>query len=101
MESFDTDITPGDIICVFLGCEKPVVLRPEPEGHFLLVGDSFVYGLNDTRAFLGPLPKPWIVQIKYHPRTCERFVHYFFNSDTGESTAEDPRLSPDPDWEEN
>jgi hypothetical protein len=57
-EPFYTDIPLGDIICVFLGCEKPVVLRSQPEGHFLLVGDSFVYGLNDTAAFLWPTAEP-------------------------------------------
>ncbi len=76
-----------------------MVLRPLRGDLFEFVGDSFVYGVHDTTAFLGPLPKPWLVRIKYHPRNSERFLHCFFNPETGQATSEDPRLTPDPKWE--
>lgn len=36
----------GDIICVVLGCNVPLVLRKE-RNHYLLVGECFVWGLMD------------------------------------------------------
>lgn len=90
----------GDIICIFLGCDRPLVLRPLPNGTFLLVGDSFVYGLHDATALLGPLPSPWRIRVHNHPEHDWRHVYQFFNSDTGISTPEDPRLDPvDDRWE--
>lgn len=92
------DFVPGDIISIFLGCDPPMVLRPEPEGRFQLVGSSFVYGLNDATALLGPIPKPWKVQLFRYRKSMFREVYSFFNPDTGEVTAEDPRLRGDPVW---
>jgi hypothetical protein len=34
----------GDSICVLLGCDKPLIIRRE-DGHYLLLGDSYVYGI--------------------------------------------------------
>lgn len=34
----------GDIICILLGCFVPVVLRPQPGGHYILLGEAYVYG---------------------------------------------------------
>jgi hypothetical protein len=39
----------GDIVCVLLGYKVPIILR-QVEDHYLLVGDSFVYGLMDGEA---------------------------------------------------
>jgi hypothetical protein len=39
----------GDIICVFLGCEVPLVLR-KLKDHFVLVGPCFVLGFMDGEA---------------------------------------------------
>ncbi len=75
------------------------MLRPQPGGAFLLVGSAFVYGLNDARAFLGPLPAPWRVQTSRHPDQAFRTVYRYFNPETGILTAEDPRLKPHPSWE--
>jgi hypothetical protein len=33
----------GDIICILLGCFVPVVLRPQPGGHYILLGDAYFY----------------------------------------------------------
>lgn len=63
------------------------------------MGDSFVYGLHDATAFLGPLPRPWIVRRKRHPLNLYISAYSSFNTATGESTCEDPRLEPDPVWE--
>lgn len=92
-------VEPGDIICVFLGCSRPVVLRPMPNDRYQLVGDAFVYGLHDALALLGPLPTLWRVHILSSPDRVDGLVCRFFNANTGEHTAEDPRLEPHPEWD--
>ncbi|KAI9900048.1 hypothetical protein N3K66_004310 [Trichothecium roseum] len=90
----------GDVICVFPGCNVPVVLRPLPNGKYQLVGDSFVYGLNDGQALLGPMPIGWRVQVFDHPEQDFRIEHRYFNTRTRTLTAEDPRLGQPPTgWE--
>ncbi|CAM1506381.1 Fc.00g060220.m01.CDS01 [Cosmosporella sp. VM-42] len=89
----------GDVICVIPGCNVPVVLRSLDSGRYNLVGDSFVYGLNDAQALLGRLPSPWRVQIFDHPEQDFRIEHRYFNEETKELTASDPRLEENIDWE--
>ncbi|KAH6984253.1 heterokaryon incompatibility protein-domain-containing protein [Ilyonectria sp. MPI-CAGE-AT-0026] len=83
----------GDIIVVFLGCESPIALRPQGGGSYKVMGECYIHGLGDGAALLGPLPKPWIVQVfdDIHG-LANNFC--FFNKDTGEKTQEDPRLQP-------
>ncbi|KAI6086388.1 HET-domain-containing protein [Hypoxylon rubiginosum] len=45
----------GDKICVLMGCDSPMVLRPTENGKFLLIGETYVDGLCEGQAFLGPL----------------------------------------------
>ncbi|KAH8777850.1 heterokaryon incompatibility protein [Diaporthe sp. PMI_573] len=80
---------PGDAVAIFLGCSNPLVLRPE-QGRYSIVGESFVYGLEDATKLLGPLPEPWRVIAKM--ALSSRELHYFFSPRTGETTREDPRL---------
>jgi hypothetical protein len=89
----------GDIICVFLGCSRPLVLRPLAKDQYQLVGSAFIYGLHDAIPLLGPLPREWRVQCGPYSEHSQRTLYRFFNSDTGELTADDPRLEPHPDWE--
>lgn len=47
----------GDMICIFLSCSVPVLLRPAASGtenHFILVGDVYVHGLMDGGAMGRP-----------------------------------------------
>ncbi|KAI1398394.1 heterokaryon incompatibility protein-domain-containing protein [Hypoxylon fuscum] len=90
---------PGDIVCIFLGCDPPVILRPQSDDTYQLIGYCFVYGLHDSTALLGDLPKPWKAQLRRHKTTMFREIYQFFNEETGELTDEDPRLTPHPDWE--
>lgn len=88
----------GDIICVFLGCNVPVVLRPLSDGNYRLVGDAYVNGLEDAQSLLGRLPNPWRVQIFDHPDQEFRIEHRYLNQETGELTASDPRLEDHVEW---
>lgn len=89
------DTRPGDVVAIFLGCSNPLVLRLE-QGRYSIVGESFVYGLDDAAKLLGPLPEPW--QVIYKRLSRSRFLHYFFHPRTGETTCEDPRLEPLQKW---
>jgi hypothetical protein len=84
---------------VLLGCPSPLVLRPHSGGSFEVIGECFVHGLNDAIGLLGPLPSPWKVIGGWGHGN--RYLFRFSNADTGESTHEDPRLSPltESDWE--
>ncbi|TGO20288.1 hypothetical protein BPAE_0314g00100 [Botrytis paeoniae] len=48
----------GDCVCVLLGTELPMILRPTPFVDFLVVGSYFIHGLVDGEALLGPIPSP-------------------------------------------
>lgn len=89
------DTRPGDVVAIFLGCSNPLVLRPE-QGRYSVVGESFVYGLDDAVKLLGPLSEPW--QVIYKRISRNRSLHYFFDPRTGETTREDPRLEPLHKW---
>ncbi|KAK3319498.1 heterokaryon incompatibility protein-domain-containing protein [Cercophora scortea] len=89
----------GDIICVFLGCHFPMVLRPQPNGRFAVVGESYVYGLNDGIGLLGALPGEWRVQIFQDSSSITEGCYRFYDPDTSTLTDEDPRLEPLEEWE--
>ncbi|KAK1573798.1 heterokaryon incompatibility protein [Colletotrichum navitas] len=98
----------GDIVAVPLGCPNALILRPrgtdadakderEKSNTFSVIGECFVYGLEDAVSLLGPLPKPWI-GIAAWGIGDRRFLN-FVNTETKERTAEDPRLLPLDEWE--
>lgn len=35
----------GDLICILLGIEVPLILRPVQTGTYILIGDAYVYGI--------------------------------------------------------
>jgi hypothetical protein len=51
----------GDHVCVVLGSNAPLVLRPVPdlEGRYQVVGECSVHGLMFGVALLGPPPNLW------------------------------------------
>ncbi|KAK3956645.1 heterokaryon incompatibility protein-domain-containing protein [Pseudoneurospora amorphoporcata] len=117
------DVEEGDLVCVILGDNKPVILRPQqlqpqpqpppllessqfqepffqlprpspPEDTgFLFVGPCSVYGIDNANGLLGPLPKPWRVQA-FRDGSGLSCVYKFFNPNTGVLADEDPRLPP-------
>lgn len=86
----------GDAVCVFLGCDSPIIIRPQTDGTYRVVGEAFVYALRDAYALLGPVAEPWcILQVDEDTRP----VHWYSNRETGEMTENDPRLGPLIGWE--
>lgn len=89
----------GDRVCIILGVDNPMLLRPAAGGHFLVVGSCFVHGLMNAEGVLGPIPNGWRFILTrdhgYPEKSCA-----FINEETGEQTREDPRLPPLPiPWE--
>lgn len=72
----------GDAVCIFLGCDAPIIIRQNGDGTYQVIGEAFVYALRDANALLGPLPEPWSVQTP-DPDTI-RSVFHFLNRKTGE-----------------
>ena len=51
-----SETKPGDQICILLGCQMAMILRPASSSQYQVVGESYVHGLMDGEAFLGPFP---------------------------------------------
>ncbi|RYC62188.1 hypothetical protein CHU98_g4025 [Xylaria longipes] len=95
-----TGTAPGDLVCVFLGCHMPMIVRPAESGNgFKIIGPCQLHGTMDGEAILGVLPHPWIVEFYRYDMGVA--VHHFRNIKTGQLTTEDPRLGCLPDeWEQ-
>lgn len=95
-----SDAQEGDCLCVLLGLDAPILLRPVASGNYAVVGICFVHGLMDGEGLLGSIPSPWKVLYKNTLNTSESSIPYFVNSITGERLDLDPRLPPLPEgWE--
>ena len=51
-----SETKPGDQICILLGCQSAMILRPASSSRYQVVGESYVHGLMNGEAFLGPFP---------------------------------------------
>ncbi|CCT64715.1 related to heterokaryon incompatibility protein [Fusarium fujikuroi] len=90
---------PGDVICVVLGCDFPVLLRPCKDNTWKFLSDCYVWDLETAQGLIGPLPPPWQQQLFYDPIIEHRSFTRYYNHNTGELTAEDPRLEPLVGWQ--
>jgi hypothetical protein len=75
-----------------------MLLRGASGRAYSVVGEGLVYGFHDAICLLGPLPKPWDVRLALD-LTGEATLYRFYNTETGQSTEEDPRLCPLQGWE--
>jgi hypothetical protein len=80
-----------DVVCVLLGCEAPMLLRPVgTTGNFRVVGQCFMPNIAHGEALLGPLPPHirfvWATNIA----SGERWG--FLDDRTGQYSRWDPRL---------
>ena len=86
-----TATNPGDEVCILLGCQSPLVLRPCGDGSHKVVGECYIDGFMDGAACLGPLPSNW----QWVARCFQEYSRdypAFLNHQTGEFQIEDPRL---------
>ena len=82
---------PGDLVCVLLGCPKPLVLRPTPDLQYQVIGECYVHGLGDAQAFLGPLPENW-QSVHIYDEEWKIYVWAFMDKETGNTQYSDPRM---------
>ncbi|KAK3997893.1 heterokaryon incompatibility protein-domain-containing protein [Cladorrhinum sp. PSN332] len=89
---------PGDIVCILLGSNDPIILRQQQPGEsedFTVIGDGYFYGLGDANALLGPLPPNWSMWIT--DDSIGSSAIRFWDAERGKLTKDDPRLGPLPD----
>jgi hypothetical protein len=86
------------VIHFFLGCDSAMVLRPQANGTFQVVGEAYIQGLTNAAAFLGPLPKPWRTHV-WPDSIGNLRIRRYFNPETKELKTDGPRLNPLKDWE--
>ena len=86
---------PNDEVCILLGCQSPLVLRPCGDGYHKVVGECYIDGFMEGAAFLGPLSSSWQPVKRYFEEYSGAY-DAFINHHTGEFHVEDPRLGPLP-----
>ena len=86
---------PGDVLCIVLGCQSPLVFRVNEFGNCTVVGECYLDGYMDGSALLGMLPSNWQRVRRYDPY-LKAYHDVFTNSDTDSLQVEDPRLGPLP-----
>jgi hypothetical protein len=91
--------SPGDQVCVLLGCQVPLILRPigsPGQYQYQVAGESFVQGLMDGEALFGALSPNFRAKFRNVPSSG--VVKYgFLNLKTQVFQYNDPRLGPLPD----
>ncbi|KAF2246312.1 hypothetical protein BU26DRAFT_65795 [Trematosphaeria pertusa] len=90
----------GDVVCVLLGLDYPIMLRPSTEsvGGYRVLGLAYVHGLMNAEALLGPLPIAW--RGHYDDDWEGVPLQAFTDPQIGKVVYDDPRLGALPeDWE--
>lgn len=81
----------GDEVCVLLGCDSTMVLRPTGNNLYQVVGQSYMSGINTGEALLGRLPQN-LRAVNYYDNMAQTFYFAYMNDQTGKVQFEDPRL---------
>ena len=79
----------GDQVAILLGCSRSIILRPTLGPQYQVVGECFVYGLNNGEALLGPLPDAYQAVNVY---TNDVYRYAFINKQAGTIQDHDPRI---------
>ncbi|KAI0849148.1 HET-domain-containing protein [Daldinia vernicosa] len=79
----------GDHVCVLIGCNGVMILRPMTNGQFTLMGEAYIDQLRIGEALLGPLPENVQIYLTTH---AHRATFGFVGTESGDITFEDPRL---------
>ncbi|KAI0122094.1 HET-domain-containing protein [Daldinia grandis] len=82
---------PGDEVYTLLGCSDPLLLRPQGNNKFQVIGECFMLGLAYGEALLGPLPDSTQAIVSYSKRFGSH-TPAFRDVSSGEIFYEDPRL---------
>ena len=82
---------PGDQVCVLLGCDLPMLLRPTSDSQYQVVGPCYVHGLMNGEAFLGTIPEPFR-PICVFDEGRRQYPWVFLDQRTGKNQWNDPRV---------
>ncbi|KAK9415912.1 putative Heterokaryon incompatibility domain-containing protein [Seiridium unicorne] len=96
-----SSMCPEDKVAVLLGCDFPVILRPLPTGQYQFVSGCLMHGIMYGEAILGSIPPPWQVRVRARGKGDYYELEYY-NPETEEYTAMDPRLEGipiPPEWQ--
>ncbi|CZR66363.1 uncharacterized protein PAC_16264 [Phialocephala subalpina] len=95
-----SSVRPGDMVCTILGCSHPLLLRPNSEGTFEVIGPCYLHGIMYGESLLGPLPHPWEYQLLDMKDGGGAFEPWYLNPTTNIHTRDDPRLGElPPEWD--
>jgi len=95
-------VRPGDMVCVVLGCQRPLVLRPQPatepeeKPRYIVIGQCYLSGFMYGEALLGELPPRYQAAAQLWSKTRKDPIDgtlLFIDVETGAAQLEDPRLS--------
>ncbi|KAI0376840.1 heterokaryon incompatibility protein-domain-containing protein [Hypomontagnella monticulosa] len=82
---------PDDVVCLLLGSEMPIILKPVPSGQYNVVGDCFMHGIMSGEPFLGPLPAG-LREVRYLFPESGEYMRHLLDENTGEAVRKDPRV---------
>jgi hypothetical protein len=74
------DIVKGDEVCVLLGLYCPLVIRPDGNGQFKIIGGCSLHRIMDCEALLSQLPDHYTVQ-QHNASWCS--LPRYYNTNTG------------------
>ena len=89
---------PGDHVCVLLGSNMPMLLRPALSNQFEVVGECYVHGLMNGEALLGPLPDHYSGIAEFQQQQSW-YVWGFLDNRTSKVQYNDPRLESVPNYD--
>ena len=81
---------PGDLVCVLLGCQMPMLLR-QTNSQYRVVGPCYVDGLMNGEAFLGRIPDHYQTMYIFD-ETLSGHADAFLDRRTRRLQYNDPRL---------
>jgi len=82
---------PGDVVVMLLGSGAPLILRPQPDNTYLVVGEAYHHFSMHREPLLGPLPRP------FRPVINRAGCLVYLNQVTGKTQSDDPRLGDPPE----
>lgn len=81
----------SDRVCVVLGCDATLLLRPTGDSQYQVVGECYTHRCMNGEALLGPIPHPYSPVRLFDEGSRSRYAT-FMNTETGETEDNDPRL---------
>ena len=81
----------GDVVCALLGCRSSMVLRPNSESQFQVVGECYPHEMSPTDILLGTYPAGFKQVFQYNPSTL-LYEGKHRDESTGTLSCVDPRL---------